>query len=119
MHNNNKIQRINEEIQRELANLIREIKDPRLNGVMLSVMRCDTTSDLKFCKVFISILGEYNAKELRKGLKSATGFLRGGLSRTINLRNTPELIFVLDDSIQNSIKINNILEQLNNDASDA
>jgi ribosome-binding factor A len=112
MHNNNKIQRINEEIQRELAELLRDVKDPRLNSVMLSIVRCETSPDLKFCKVFISALGELNEKELRKGLKSASGFLRGGLSRTLNLRNTPQLTFVLDDSIEHSIKISSILQEV-------
>jgi ribosome-binding factor A len=112
MHNSNKIQHINEEIQRELANLLREVKDPRLNSVMLNVMRCETSPDLKFCKVYISALGQLDAKELRRGLKSASGFLRGGLSRSLNLRNTPQLTFVLDDGIEHSIKINSILQEV-------
>jgi len=109
---NNKIQRINEEIQRELAELLREVKDPRLNSVMLSIVRCETTSDLKFCKVYVSALGELNKKEFGKGVKSATGFLRSKLAERLNLRNTPQLTFILDDSIEHSIRINNILKQV-------
>jgi ribosome-binding factor A len=108
--NINKMARINEEIARELSSLLREVKDPRLSGAMLTVVRTDTSSDLKYCKVYLSVFGD--APQLLKGLKSASGFLRGGLSRSLNLRATPELTFILDDSIERSVKINSMLKEL-------
>ncbi|MDR0818725.1 MAG: 30S ribosome-binding factor RbfA [Oscillospiraceae bacterium] len=110
--NNNKIARINEDITRELSALLREVKDPRVSGAMLTIVRADTSSDLNYCKVYLSGLNVESAKELRKGLKSATGFLRGGLSRSLNLRNTPELTFIIDDSIEQSVKISSMLKEL-------
>jgi ribosome-binding factor A len=106
--------RINEDIQREMSVLLRDVKDPRLSGAMLSCVRCETTSDLKYCKVHISVLGHAEPKDLRRGFKSASGFFRSGISRALNLRNTPELTFVLDDSIEHSVKINNILKDWSN-----
>ena len=94
----NRIGRINEEIQRELSNLIRTVKDPRVTG-LISVTSVDTTTDLKFCKVHISVLDKSDVDQVLKGLKSASGYLRRELGRTLNLRNTPELTFVRDDSI--------------------
>ena len=94
----NRIGRINEEIQRELSNLIRTVKDPRVTG-LISVTSVDTTTDLKFCKVHISVLDKSDVNQVLKGLKSASGYLRRELGRTLNLRNTPELTFVRDDSI--------------------
>lgn len=83
--------RINGEVQRELSTIIRELKDPRI-GIMTSVMDVDVTPDLKFCKVYISVLGDEQAKaDTLAGLKSASGFIRRELARTVNLRNTPEL----------------------------
>ena len=94
----NRIGRINEEIQRELSNLIRTVKDPRVTG-LISVTSVDTTTDLKFCKVYISVLDKSDVNQVLKGLKSASGYLRRELGRSLNLRNTPELTFVRDDSI--------------------
>ena len=94
----NRIGRINEEIQREMSSLIRTVKDPRVSG-MISVTAVDTTPDLKFCKVHISVLDKSDVNQVLKGLKSASGYLRRELGRTLNLRNTPELTFVRDDSI--------------------
>ena len=92
--------RVNDEITKELANIIRgELKDPRI-GVMTSVLRVDTTQDLKYCKVYISVLGNDDEKNnVMKGLKSASGYIRHLLAERINLRVTPELIFKLDDSV--------------------
>ncbi len=108
----NKLARINEDITRELSSLLRDVKDPRINRAMLTVVRCDTSSDLKFCKVYLSAIATDNIKDLRRGLKSASGFLRGGLSRSLNLRNTPELTFILDDSIEHSVKVASMLKDL-------
>lgn len=96
-----KTQRINGEVQKELSRIIRmEIKDPRVNP-MTSVTDVSVTQDLKYCKVYISVLGdEQAAAETLKGLEQASGYIRHELARTINLRNTPELTFVLDNSIE-------------------
>ena len=94
----NRIDRINEEIQRELAVLIPTVKDPRVTG-MISVMAVDTTTDLRQCRVYISALNCKDEKELMKGLKSAAGFLRRELGSRVDLRYTPELFFIADDSI--------------------
>lgn len=94
-------QRVNGEVQRELSRIIRmEIKDPRINP-MTSVTDVEVTPDLKYCKAFISVLGDAeSAQDTLKGLNSASGYIRRELARTINLRNTPELSFVLDNSIE-------------------
>ena len=106
----NRIGRINEEIQRELASLIPNVKDPRVTG-MISVTAVETTPDLRFAKVYVSMLDKSNAKEVVKGLKSASGYLRREIGRSLNLRYTPELQFEQDDSI---VKGSHILEMLRN-----
>lgn len=106
--------RINDEILRETATIIRsELKDPRI-GVMVSVTKVDTTSDLKYSKIFVSVLGSDEVKkETMEGLKSCSGFIRKELARRINLRNTPELKFVLDDSLDKSFKIDQLIREAN------
>ena len=94
----NRIGRINEEIQRELAALIRTVKDPRVHG-LVSVTAVDTTPDLRYAKIYVSVLDESDVKEVVKGLKSAAGYLRRELGSALKLRYTPELQFVEDDSI--------------------
>ena len=96
-----KSQRINGEVQKELSRIIRmELKDPRINP-MTSVTDVMVTQDLKYCKAYISVLGDAESgAETLKGLEQASGFIRRELARTINLRNTPELTFVLDTSIE-------------------
>ena len=106
----NRIGRINEEIQRELSSLIRTVKDPRVSG-MISITAVNTTPDLKFCKVYVSVLDKSDVAQVLKGLKSASGYLRRELGRALNLRNTPELSFVRDDSIDQGA---HILEMLRN-----
>lgn len=100
----NRIGRINEEIQRELACLIPGVKDPRVTG-MISVTAVETTPDLRFAKVYVSMLDKSSAANVVKGLKSAAGYLRRELGRTLNLRYTPELQFVEDDSIDKGAHI--------------
>ena len=96
----NRIGRSNEEIQRELAEQLRRLKDPRVSQVgMVSVTRVDTTGDLRYAKVYISVLDKTQEKDVLKGLKSASGFLRRELGRSLQLRYTPELQFIADDSI--------------------
>lgn len=100
----NRIGRINEEIQRELAALIPTVKDPRVTG-MISVTAVEATPDLKYAKIYVSVLDKANGTQVLKGLKSAGGYLRRELGRTLNLRNTPELTFVPDDSIDRGAHI--------------
>ena len=100
----NRIGRINEEIQRELAALIPTVKDPRVSG-MISVTAVETTPDLKFAKIYISALDKGGEEQVLKGLKSASGYLRRELYRSLNLRYTPELTFVRDDSINKGAHI--------------
>ena len=108
----NRIGRINEEIQREMSSLIRTVKDPRVSG-LISVTAVDTTPDLKFCKIYISVLDKSDVNQVLKGLKSASGYLRRELGRTLNLRNTPELTFVRDDSIDHGAHILDMLRDPN------
>ena len=105
---NNRIGRINEEIQRELSTLIRSVKDPRVTG-MISVTAVDTTPDLKFAKIYISVLDKSDCTQVLKGLKSASGWLRRELGHALNLRYTPELTFVRDDSIDQGAHILELL----------
>ena len=105
---NNRIGRINEEIQRELAALIPMVKDPRVTG-MISVTAAETTPDLKYAKIYVSVLDKSNCDQVLKGLKSAAGWLRRELGRSLNLRSTTELSFVLDDSIDKGAHILDML----------
>ena len=101
----NRIGRINEEIQRELADQLRRLKDPRVSSGMVSIIRVDTTGDLRYARVYVSALDKSREKEVLKGLKSASGFLRRELGRALQLRYTPELQFIADDSIQHGAHI--------------
>lgn len=112
----NKIQRINEDIQRELSGLLRNVKDPRLQQGMISITGVDTTGDLRYSKIYISILGSYEEKELKKGLKSASGYLRREIGNRLNLRYTPELIFELDPSLIRGAHISKLLNDLERSA---
>ena len=104
----NRIGRINEEIQRELASLIPNVKDPRVTG-MISVTAVDTTADLRYAKVYISVLDKSDSTQVLKGLKSAAGWLRRELGHALQLRYTPELTFVQDDSIDKGAHILDML----------
>ena len=96
----NRISRINEEIQRELSEQFRRLKDPRVSQTgMVSITRVDTTGDLRYAKIYVSVLDKSQEKDVLKGLKSAGGFLRRELGSALGLRYTPELIFEADDSI--------------------
>ena len=106
----NRIGRINEEIQRELAEQIRFLKDPRVSQVgMVSIIRVDTTGDLRYARVWVSVLDKVQEKDVLKGLKSASGFLRRELGRALQLRYTPELQFIPDDSISQGAHILEVL----------
>ena len=106
--------RINMEVQRELSEIIRlEIKDPRVNGAMTSVVAVEVTPDLKYCKAYISVLGEEeSAKATIQGLKSAEGFIRGRLAKEINLRNTPEIHFIMDQSIAYGVNMSHKIDMV-------
>ena len=104
----NRIGRINEEIQREMAALIPTVKDPRVTG-MISVTAVETTPDLKFAKIYISVLDKSDCDQVLTGLKSAAGYLRRELGRALSLRNTPELSFIRDDSIDKGAHILDML----------
>lgn len=108
----NKILRVNEDIRRVLSALLRDMKDPRLQQGMLSITEVDTTGDLRFAKVYISVLGQADEKELKKGLRSASGYLRRELGSRLDLRYTPELIFELDGSIARGAEISRLLNEL-------
>jgi ribosome-binding factor A len=108
----NRIGRINEDIQRELSSLIRNVKDPRVQQGMISITGVDTTNDLRYAKVYLSILGDVNEKELKKGLKSASPWLRRELGSLLSLRYTPELIFERDSSIEYGAHIAKIINEL-------
>jgi len=108
----NRIGRINEEIQRELSDQLRRLKDPRVQGGMVTITRVDTTGDLRYARIFISTLNKAQEKDVLKGLKSASGFLRRELGRALQLRYTPELQFVADDSIQYGAHILEVLRDI-------
>ncbi len=110
--------RINGEVQKVLSTLIsREIKDPRINP-MTSVVGVEVSPDLKTAKVYISVLGDEESKEAtRRGLKSAASFMRGQLARTLNLRNTPELTFVIDSSIEYGVHMSHLIDEVNKNIS--
>ncbi len=103
--------RINEEIQRTLSQLIRTVKDPRVHG-LISITAVETTTDLKYAKVYVSVLDKSDVSEVIKGLRSAAGYLRRELGRELSLRATPELTFRPDDSIDKGARILEILENL-------
>lgn len=105
--------RVNMEIQREISRILREdIKDPRV-GVMTSVTGVDVTTDLKSCKVYISVLGDDKAKEdTMAALERAVGFVRHQLAVNLNLRNTPEIIFIADSSIEYGVSMSGLIDEV-------
>ena len=108
----NRIGRINEEIQRELSDLLRELKDPRVHRTMLSITRVETTPDLRYAKIYVSLLDKEYTKETLAGLKSSAGYLRRELGRSLQLRYTPELQWQSDDSITQGAHILELLSKL-------
>ena len=107
----NRINRINEEIQKSLSDALRRVKDPRVSGTMISITRVEATPDLRYAKIYVSFLEEQKAADAMKGLKSAGGWLRREISNDLKLRYTPELVWALDDSITYGAKM---LELINN-----
>ena len=108
----NRINRINEEIQKELSALLRTVKDPRVQDTMISITHVDTTSDLRYTKVFVSVLEEDKAKSVMTGLKSAAGYLRRELGHNLQLRYAPEIVWSLDDGIAYGAKMLKLINSL-------
>ena len=108
----NRINRINEEIQKELSSLLRTVKDPRVQDTMISITRVETTPDLRYTKVYVSFLQEDRAEDAMKGLKSAAGYLRRQLGSNLKLRYAPEIVWALDDSITYGAKMLNLINSL-------
>ena len=109
---NNRLARTNDDIQRVLSKLLRNVKDPRVQQGMISVTRVETTGDLRYAKVWLSVYGMKDEKEFKRGLKSASGWLRKELASSMNLRYTPELVFELDHSIEYGAHINELISSL-------
>ncbi len=108
----NHINRVNEDIRLCMDKLLREVKDPRVHQGLMSVTAAEASSDLKYCKIYLSVLGLEDEKTLKQGLRSASGWLRRELGQRLRLRNTPELTFILDHSIEEGAHINSILASL-------
>lgn len=113
--NEARLNRINEELKRELSKIINyELKNPNVTG-MISVTRAKITPDFKYAKVYVSILNSKNTQKTMEGLKESSGFIRSQIAKTINLRITPELVFELDDSLDYGERIDSILKDLKNE----
>ena len=116
MKNNTRLARINDEMLKELSQIIRtEVKDPRI-GAMTTVIRVDTTQDLKYARIYVSVLGnEEEKKNVMEGLKNASGFIRSLIAKRVNLRFTPELQFKLDESTEYAVHMNQLLNEISSD----
>ena len=108
----NRINRINEEIQKELSALLRTVKDPRIQDTMISITRVETTPDLRYTKVYVSFLQEERVKDAMAGLKSAAGYLRRQLGHNLQLRYSPEIVWSEDDSITYGARILKLINSL-------
>ena len=108
----NRINRINEEIQKELSSLLRTVKDPRVQNTMISITRVETTPDLRYTKVYVSFLQDEKAQEAMKGLQSAGGWIRRQLGSNLKLRYAPEIVWALDDSITYGAHMLNLINSL-------
>ena len=104
--------RVNEEVQHELSSIIRELKDPRI-AMMTTVTEVNVATDLKTCKAYISVLGDEKARQdTMEGLKSAAGFIRRELAHSLNMRNTPEITFKLDTSIERGVEMSRLIDEV-------
>ncbi len=108
----NRLNRINEDIQRVLSALLPRVKDPRVQQGMLTVTGVETTGDLRYAKVYLSVLGQVDEKELRRGLRSAAPWLRRELGSSLSLRYTPELIFERDRSIEHGARLSQLIREI-------
>lgn len=111
--------KINGAFVEECAQIIREVKDPRVSDVWITVMNADVSADLKFAKVYYSVLGECDDKELAKGLKSAAPFIRSRIAERLNLRITPEITFIRDEGVKHGAEISALLKSVEADLVDA
>ncbi len=110
--NQNRLGRIDEQYRKEISQILNyELKNPNVTG-LISVTKVKVTNDLKFAKVYVSILNSKNLKDTLAGLKKSAGFIRSELAKRVNLRNTPEIIFELDDSLEYGARIDNILKEI-------
>ena len=110
--NSNRMGRIDEEYKKELSQIISyELKNPNVTG-MISITKVKVTSDLKYAKIYVSILNSKDISKTMQGLKQSAGFIRSELAKKVNLRNTPELIFEIDDSIEYGARIDSILKEI-------
>ena len=110
---NNRLERTNEDVRYVLSQLLPRVKDPRVQqGGLLSITRAEVTGDLRYCKVYVSVLGELNEKDFKRGLKSAAPWLRHELGSALALRYTPELIFELDKSISHGAHMSALIDKL-------
>ncbi len=110
--NSNRFNRVEEEMKKEISNIIsNKLKNPDITG-LISVTKVKVTTDLKYARIYVSILNAKNTKGTLRGLKQSAGFVRSELAKSINLRNTPEIIFELDDSMEYGAKIDSILKDI-------
>jgi len=107
-----KLERINEDIRLALSEILRDVKDPRVQQGMLSVTAAEATGDLKYCTVYVSVYGMTSEKEFLRGIKSASGWLRRELGMRLSLRNTPELLFKVDHSLERGAHISELIAGL-------
>lgn len=116
--NNTRFERINEELKKEISHIISyELKNPNVTG-LISVTKAKVTPDLKYAKIYVSILNSKNDNETLEGLKKSSGFIRSQIAKRINLRITPELVFEKDDSMEYGAKIDSILRGLKKEEND-
>ncbi len=108
----NRISRIDEDLQRELSALMRRVKDPRVQQGLFTITAVEATGDLRYAKVYYSVLGDVDEKELRKGLKSIAPWLRRELGSVLTLRYTPELLFERDNSLERGQRLSEIIRDL-------
>ena len=106
-----KISRVNEEMIKAMSRIIRTIKDPRVSSGFVTITHCEVSGDLKFAKIYYSVLNG-DAGEVKKGFISAKGYIRHEIAASLNLRNTPELTFIADDSMEKGAKISKILNEM-------
>ncbi|MCI8397536.1 MAG: 30S ribosome-binding factor RbfA [Clostridia bacterium] len=110
--NNNRLGRIDEELKKEISQIINyELQNPKITG-LISVTKVKITPDLKYAKIYVSILNSKNIKDTLANLKKSSGYIRTEIAKRINLRVTPELIFELDDSMEYGAKIDQILKEI-------
>ena len=110
--NQNRISRVDEELKKEISNIITyDLKDPNITG-LISVTRVNVSGDLKYAKVYVSMLNAKDNKQVLAALKKSAGFVRTEVAKRINLRTTPEIIFIFDDSIEYGARIDTILKNV-------